>query len=453
MKGGLGLRCGSRGHGDSSGRRGGRPGRPWGRKRGGRGRPDGAARDGLHAQHDAAAGTHRGGSRGDVGGAAAGRAGRGREGSAGVQNGLRQGAARLARRVAGPQNFAQSPDGADRGAQCPAGGRPRPTLRRRRRGLQDSDGRRGLRSGGVCGGRGGGGRGGDGRRALGGATGRAVGARLWSTNERSAQGHKSHQQDRQPGERSCSLVLTRAGAHRRRLIGGHSCKRYWNRGLQALSLRPARRRVGGAGTFPRRLGLSTVLSRLSGAGLFPPVCVCSEKLYAHVFDRIHPLWGDVPPPPAPGPVERSAAESRPLYDQGGHVQGRWPRGGLSTPGHKGPSVETTLGRGKVPLSSVTGRVERSDAGVETSPRIRAPPFGHASLRRGFSTSPLPRSGLWSKRPEFFRNGLPPPLPVMSSGAQRSRDISSGGADAIGDADAMETSPLRLSAVEPPVEVT
>ena len=295
-----------------------------------RGRPDGAARDGLHAQHDAAAGAHRGGSRGDVGGAAAGRAGRGRGVSAGVQNGLRQGAARLARRVTGPQNFVQGADGADRSAQCPPGGRPRPTLRRRRRGPQDSDGRRGLRGGSGGGGRGGSGRGGNGRRALGGATGRAVGARLWSTNERSAQGHKSHQQDRQPGERSCSLVLTRAGAHRRRLIGGHSCKRYWNRGLQALPLRPARRRAGGAGTFPRRLGLSTVLSRLSGAGLFPPVCVCFEKLYAHVFDRIHPLWGDVPPPPAPGPVERSAAESRHLYDQGGHVQGRWPRGGLST---------------------------------------------------------------------------------------------------------------------------
>ena len=50
------------------------------------------------------------------------------------------------------------------------------------------------------------------------------------------------------------------------------------------------------------------------------------------------------------------------------------------------------------------RAERS--GAETSPRIRAAPFGHATLRRGFSTSPLPRSGLWSKRPGFYGRCLP-----------------------------------------------
>jgi hypothetical protein len=52
------------------------------------------------------------------------------------------------------------------------------------------------------------------------------------------------------------------------------------------------------------------------------------------------------------------------------------------------------------------RAERSE--VETSPRIRATPIGHAGLRGGFSTPPLLWSGLWSKRPGFYGDCLLPP---------------------------------------------
>jgi len=88
----------------------------------------------------------------------------------------------------------------------------------------------------------------------------------------------------------------------------------------------------------------------------------------------------------------------------------------------GPSVEATC-YSMGCASSVCYRSCRAERrGVETSPRIRAAPFRHASLRRGFSTSPLPRSGLWSKRPGFFGNGLHPPLQVMSSERSESRHL-------------------------------
>ena len=63
------------------------------------------------------------------------------------------------------------------------------------------------------------------------------------------------------------------------------------------------------------------------------------------------------------------------------------------------------------------------AGVETSPReCRNRPICPA--RRGFSTSGLPLSALRSKRPVFVGVCFSRPIPVMSSGTQWSRDISS-----------------------------
>ena len=74
----------------------------------------------------------------------------------------------------------------------------------------------------------------------------------------------------------------------------------------------------------------------------------------------------------------------------------------------------------------------------------AGPSGPACLRGGFSTASLPPSGLRSKRPAFVGTCFPRPPPVMSSGATRSRDISTASATLIRDASprrGFSTSPL------------
>ena len=81
------------------------------------------------------------------------------------------------------------------------------------------------------------------------------------------------------------------------------------------------------------------------------------------------------------------------------------------------------GQGELPLPPTLGacRTERTrsrDLSSTDGETDRC-----AVLRGGFSIPGLRVSALQSKRPGFYGHCLPSPPPVMSSGAQRSRDIS------------------------------
>ena len=118
----------------------------------------------------------------------------------------------------------------------------------------------------------------------------------------------------------------------------------------------------------------------------------------------------------------AVAPSRHLPGRAGVVQGCWDRSGVLGPFGGAGAVEVS------PLRA---------AGAHRSRR---------------------RVGLWGGA-VFYKAclalgaGLPRLLQVMSSGTEWSRDPSTGPLDPFGDAGSVEMSPLRLSAVEPPVNMT
>ena len=73
-----------------------------------------------------------------------------------------------------------------------------------------------------------------------------------------------------------------------------------------------------------------------------------------------------------------------------------------------------------------------------------PPGQGCLLSGGLFTSPRRRSGFWSRRRFFVGKCHSRPPPVLSSGAQRSRDLSTSRADTHKAAGSVEVSPLRAT---------
>jgi hypothetical protein len=143
--------------------------------------------------------------------------------------------------------------------------------------------------------------------------------------------------------------------------------------------------------------------RLRGGLSTPP------RRQSGLWSRRRWFLGELPPPPTPGRVERSAAQSRHLHESGGYERDRYLRGGLSTP----PRQQSGLWSrrrwfvGGVPPPTTPGRVERSGAkprhllGCARSGRNR-------SFRGGLSTPPRQKSGRRSRRRGFAGVCLPRP---------------------------------------------